>query len=164
MAWALSRTMCEKVGEGLCAKCSQDKLREIGCSWWIGPYASSNAKVRKRSNGERTSYAAETEMDARVITSRVRSFLCLSVGTVGSTASMKGQIDPDFIPAVRSSDRIVVDVPDLSRYKVMYMAETDGVKVCAFGCDFGYIMCITDPSLTVFRAWLRKPITTYPGA
>ena len=69
---------------------------------------------RTYKNGERTSYAAEFQMNARVITLIIRSVMSFSLGIVGSIASMKGEIDPELMSAVRSSDHIVVDSPDLS--------------------------------------------------
>lgn len=62
---------------------------------------------------------------------------------------MKYEIDSGYMGDVRSSDHVVVDIPDVSGYTGLFMAKADGVKVYVFCYEFGYVVCITDPDLTV---------------
>lgn len=108
-----------------------------------------NVIARRYENDHRESYAAEFEMLGRVTNTIVRSVMCLSLGTVGAISTMRDQIDYEFMSNVRSSDHVVVDVPDMDGYKASFMTKVDGVKVYVFCYEFGYIVCITDPDLTV---------------
>ncbi|KAL9122248.1 MAG: hypothetical protein Q9187_001200 [Circinaria calcarea] len=108
-----------------------------------------NVIARMYENDRMTSFAAEFEIEGDVTNTVVRSILCLSMGIVGTVSAMRDEIDSEFVADVRSSDHIVVDVPDLTGYKGSYMAKADGVKVYVFCYEFGYVVCVTDPDFTV---------------
>lgn len=62
---------------------------------------------------------------------------------------MKSEVEPEFMSDVRSSDDVVVDI---SGYTGTFIAKADGVKVYVFCCEFGYVVTITDPSLTIISS------------
>ncbi|KAI4206073.1 MAG: hypothetical protein LQ346_001316 [Caloplaca aetnensis] len=76
--------------------------------------------------------ASEFEIKGRVTNSIVRLVLCFALNLVGTIPTMQN----DF---VRSSDH----------YEGEFMAKADGVKVYVFCYEFGYIVTITDPALTL---------------
>jgi hypothetical protein len=105
--------------------------------------------ARRYENDRTTSFAAEFEIEGKATNTVVRSILCMAMGIVGTVSTMRNEIDSEFMGDVRSSDHVVVDVPDLAGYKGSYMAKADGMKVYVFCYKFGYVVCVTDPDLTV---------------
>ncbi len=108
-----------------------------------------NVVARRYQSDDRVSFAAEFEIEGRVTNSVVRSVLCIALGTIGSVSSMRDEIDSDFMSEVRSSDHVVVDIPSATGYAGTFMAKSDGMKVYAFCYEFGYVIRVTDPMLTV---------------
>ncbi|KAF2858801.1 hypothetical protein K470DRAFT_220433 [Piedraia hortae CBS 480.64] len=89
-------------------------------------------------------------------------YKCRDPATVMSSVAAK------FMPAVRSNDHVVVDAPDVSVYNGVLLAKADGMKVYVFCYEFGYIVTITDPSLSVVACMATiahsdlPPITSRP--
>lgn len=108
-----------------------------------------NVIARRYENDRITSFAAEFEIEGEATNTVVRSILCLSKGIVGTMSTIRDEIDSEFMSDIRSSDYIVVDVPDLTGYKGSYMAKADGMKVYVFCYKFGYVVCVTDLDLTI---------------
>ncbi|KAK7937813.1 uncharacterized protein PG986_014681 [Apiospora aurea] len=48
----LAKVLFERMESGLFTNATVKEVREIGCIWWTGRDANTNAKIRKRSNGE----------------------------------------------------------------------------------------------------------------
>ncbi len=108
-----------------------------------------NLMARMYTSGTRVSYAAEFEVEGEVTNILIRRIISMSAGMVGHTTRMRHLIDSGFMSDVRSADHIVMDVPSLDGYRGRYMAKADGVKVYVFCYEFGYVMTLTDPDLTV---------------
>jgi hypothetical protein len=108
-----------------------------------------NVIARKYETEEETSFAGEFEVERRATNSIMRAVLCLALGTTGSINAMKYEIDDQFLNDIKSSDHIVVDVPDLMGYTGNFLAKGDGVKVYIFCYEFGYAVTTPDPMLTL---------------
>lgn len=107
-----------------------------------------NVIARMYTNDRATSYAAEFEIEGRCTNMVLRAVLCLAMSTIGVVKKMRGEIDPEFVSDVKSSDHAVVDVPSLVGYRGRFRAKSDGIKVYVFCYNFGHVVCITDPDLT----------------
>ena len=108
-----------------------------------------NVIARKYETGSKTSFAGEFEILGSLTNSIVRSVLCVAMGTIGCVKSMRNEVDEQFMNEVRSRDHVVIDVASMDRYAGKFLAKADGMKVYAFCYEFGYVICITDPALTV---------------
>ncbi len=105
--------------------------------------------ARRYESEDKVSYAGEFEIEGKVTNSVVRSILCLALGTVGTISSMVREIDSEFMYDVRSNDHVVIDVPDVKGYSGIFLAKADGMKVYVFCYQFGYVVTITDPHLSI---------------
>lgn len=117
-----------------------------------------NIIARKYETGSKVSYAAEFEIEGKVTNSVVRSVLCLALGTIGTISSMEREIDPEFMYNVRSNNHSVIDVPNFDGYldKINpnngegVFAKADGMGMFVFCYEFGYVVTVTDPQLTIY--------------
>ncbi|OAP53944.1 hypothetical protein AYL99_11824 [Fonsecaea erecta] len=105
--------------------------------------------ARRYTNDTGDSYAAEFEIEGKATNSVVKAIVCICTGIVGTVPSMRGMIDPEYISDIRAADHVVMDVPNMNGYKGQYMAKADGVKVYVLCYTFGYVVCMTDPEMTV---------------
>jgi hypothetical protein len=51
---------------------------------------------------------------------------------------------------VRTSDRDVIDVPDMDGYTGIFLPKADGMKVYVFCYSFGYIVTLNDIRYNLF--------------
>lgn len=95
------------------------------------------------------SYSAEIELLERVTDLQLRMMMSWFINVFGSVRSISNEIDPEFMSMVRSADHAVVDVSDMTTYRGTFMYKADGMKVYIFCYTFGYIITLTDSSLSV---------------
>ncbi|OAP53868.1 hypothetical protein AYL99_11890 [Fonsecaea erecta] len=108
--------------------------------------------ARKYTNDIEESYAAEFEIGGRATNSVVKAIVCICMGIVGTISSMRGMVDPEYKSDIRAADHVVMDVPNMNVYKGQSMAKADGVKVYILCYIFGYMVCSTDPEITVLSS------------
>ena len=107
---------------------------------------------RKYGNTDRVTYAAEIDIKSRVTNMSIRNVFSMIVGMVGITNRMIGLINSDFMSMVMSKDHIVRDVASADGIPGTFMTKADGLKVYVFIYDFGYVVCLTDSTLTVISS------------
>lgn len=98
---------------------------------------------------DKRTFAAEFEIQDGVSNSSVLAVLSMAISTVGTVKSMTSEVNFDYMRMVRSTDHIVVDIPSMEGYTGPFMAKADGVKKFVFCYPFGYVVTLTDPTLTV---------------
>ena len=117
---------------------------------------------RMYGSGDSCTFASEFEIGGEFSHAIVRMVLCLVISTVGSVKSMVRLIDSDFMGEVRSNDHVVVDISSATGHKGVHMVKVDGVKTYVFCYEFGYVVCITDPDLTVVSCMVVTNHRTLP--
>lgn len=122
-----------------------------------------NVMARMYTSTTRVSYAAEYELVDEVSSEVIRRVMAMSGNIVGHVPMMRGIVDSGFMSAIRSRDHIVVDTPSLYGYKGRLMAKADGVKVYVFCYEFGYVMALTDPDMTVISCMVAIEDTCLPA-
>ncbi|KAH0829942.1 hypothetical protein FOPE_10641 [Fonsecaea pedrosoi] len=119
-------------------------------------------EIRRYINDIEESYAAEFEIEGRATNSIVKGIVCTCMGIVGTISSMRGAVDPEFMSDIRAVDHIVMDVSSRKGYKGEYMAKADGMKVYILCHTFNYVVCTTDPEMTVLSRMVTINSTGMP--
>jgi DNA-directed RNA polymerase subunit K/omega len=142
-------------------------MDEIRCTIDLGPLkllAISRAYVHTQT----VTYAGEFEFVGAPTSADVSMVLSLAVNTIGSVDKMVKEIEIDFLRAIRSSDHIVVDVPNMDGLTGPFTTKVDGVKTYVFVYPFGYIVALANADLTVLSCVVPtgpmniEPITNTP--
>lgn len=109
-----------------------------------------NLISRMYTNNDKVSHAAKFEIESEVSNSMIRRILSMSISMIGNVTTMKQLID------------IVLDALSLNWYRDRHMAKTDGVKVHVFCYEFGYVVSLIDPNLTVISCMVAVNTTYLP--
>lgn len=117
--------------------------------------------ARKYMVEDTSSYSAEIEIMQTVTDMKLRMIMDWITSIVGSVRSIANEIDFEYMSSARSADHAVVDVSDMNIYKGTFMLKADGMKVYVFCYSFGYVVTMTDMSLTVLTyrfACVNQPL------
>ena len=106
---------------------------------------------RMHTEGDNVTYAGEIEIEPPVTIATV--IQCISMA--GCSRILAPSINPEFMMMVRSSDHLVLDVPSLDGYSGTFMPKVDGQKAYILCYEFGYVVTVTDPSLTTIMCVTR---------
>ena len=123
---------------------------------------------RAYGHAQAATYAGEFEFVGAPTSADVSVVLSLAINTVGSVDKMVKEIEIDFLRVVRSSDHIVVDVPNMDGLTGPFTTKVDGVKTYVFVYPFGYIVALANADLTVLSCVVPtgpmniEPITNTP--
>ena len=142
-------------------------MDEIRCTIDLGSFKVL-AISRAYGHAQTMTFAGEFEFLDAPTSVDVSAVLSLAVNTVGSVDKMVREIEIDFLRAIRSSDHIVVDVPNMDGLAGPFTTKVDGVKTYVFVYPFGYIVALADADLTVLSCVAPiepmniEPITNTP--